>query len=264
MSLKAESDREDDTESYVLTETSASEGDFSEKSESSTEEVVENDKTPTDKTSVNMLLTEENLRNGAWLTDTMINEFLLRLKFYFDSQNTAYFGLDDPIALAALRINNENMRAENFVQIVNSSRNHWVCVAGGLDFIDQDICLFDSMTRSSIDRQLGTTCSLLVVPERLVKGNLIFKIQKVGKQRGSFCGYYALANAMALCIGLDPEGLIFDETQLREHFINIIYHNQQMSMFPYKLKARINKTAPKYLIFDLRDVELTDRQYFLD
>jgi len=265
MSLTTSLDLEDDTDEsldHSLQDTSGQEESLAAEIESIEDDA--DDHKIEENPRKNILLTEKDLRNDAWLTDIEITEFLLRIREYFESQNTAYFGLNDPIVLAGLRIGNINMRAENFVEVLNSSRNHWVCVAGGLAFPNQDICLFDSMTRSSIDPQLGTTCSLIVVPTRLAKGNLIFRIQKVGKQRRSFCGYYALANAMAICLGLDPEQLIFDELQLREHFINIIHHNQPMSMFPYNLKKRVNNTNHKNLIFDLSRVELTDRQYYLD
>jgi len=169
-------------------------------------------------------------------------------------------GLRDPTVLTALRINNINIRLENYVEVLNSNNNHWVCVSAGLNISNEDICLFDSMSRNVIDRQLGTTCSLITVLTRLEKGHLIFRNQKVSRQQGHFCGYFALANAMALCLGLDPESLIFDENQLQNHFINIVYHNQPMAMFPHRVKKRINKTHNKILIFELENADYTDRQ----
>jgi len=205
-------------------------------------------------------LTERQLRNGAWLTDREIVFFLSKIKEYFYTNNIEFQGLRDPTVLTALRTDNLNMRQDNFVEVLFSNNNHWVCVAAGLKIANEDLCLFDSMPRKKIDSQLGTTCSLISALTRLEKGHLIFKIQKVSKQRASFCGYFALANAMALCLKLDPESLIYDEDELRNHFINIIFYNQPIAMFPYTVKQRISKTAYNFLTFEMEDVEYTDRQ----
>jgi len=205
-------------------------------------------------------LTEKQLRDGAWLTDIEIVAFLDKIKEFLEINNIVFQGLRDPTVLTALRTDNINMRKDNFVEVVFSNNNHWVCVAAGLNIADEDICLFDSMSRNVIDVQLGTTCSLLTVLPRLEKGHLIFRMQKVSRQRRNFCGYFALANAMALCLGLDPESLIFEENQLRNHFINIIYNNQPTAMFPHTFKQRINKTTNKLLIFELENAQYTDRQ----
>jgi len=205
-------------------------------------------------------LTERQLRNDAWLTDIEIVAFLEKIKEYLEINNIEFQGLRDPTVLTALRTDNINMRHENFVEVLFSNNNHWVCVAAGLNIANEDICLFDSMSRNVIDVQLGTTCSLLTALPRLEKGHLIFRNQNVTKQRRHFCGYFALANAMALCLGLDPERIIFEENQLRNHFINIIFKNQTMAMFPYRFKQRVNNSTNKLLIFELANVEYTDRQ----
>ncbi len=205
-------------------------------------------------------LTERQLRNDAWLTDIEIVAFLEKIKEYLEINNIEFQGLRDPTVLTALRTDNINMRHENFVEVLFSNNNHWVCVAAGLNIANEDICLFDSMSRNVIDVQLGTTCSLLTALPRLEKGHLIFRNQNVTKQRRHFCGYFALANAMALCLGLDPERIIFEENQLRNHFINIIFKNQTMAMFPYRFKQRVNNSTNKLLIFELANAEYTDRQ----
>ncbi len=138
-----------------------------------------------------------------------------------------------------------------------SNSNHWVCVASGLPMEptnepDVDIFLFDSIPRTHIDAQLGTTCALMLNQDRLRnKSNLTFRIQKVQEQKSDLCGYYALANAMALCLGLDPEMLVFNESDLREHFISVMYDQKPLSMFPHeKMLIKDNQLA-KYQTFQL-------------
>jgi len=119
-----------------------------------------------------------------------------------------------------------------------------------LPFDGHDLSLFDSMSRRSIDPQLGTLTSLICERSMLAKGYLTYRV---------FYGYFALANAMALCIGLNPEDLVFTETDLRDHFIRIMYHDAAISMFPYMEKPRLRQKANKYLRFDLKKVQLIEQ-----
>ncbi len=186
-------------------------------------------------------LTERQLRNNAWLTDREIVFFLDKIKEYLYTNNIEFQGLRDPTVLTALRTDNLNMRQDDFVEVLFSNNNHWVCVAAGLNIANEDLCLFDSLSRRKIDTQLGTTCSLITALTRLEKGHLIFKIQKVSKQRASFCGYFDLSNAIALCLKLDPESLIYDEDQLRNHFKNIISIINQSPCFHIQLNKESTK-----------------------
>lgn len=208
------------------------------------------------KSTLNALMTETQLRNNAWLTDIEINAFLLKMKDYFNLIQIDFNGLNDPLLTTSLRFHRrDNLRKESFVEVLNSGHNHWVTVASGLPFDGQDVCLFDSMPRRNIDPQLGTTTSLLCDLSRLEKGFLIFRVQNIQTQKNQRCGYFALANAMALCNGLNPENLIFSENAIRDHFINIMFHNQPMSMFPYSERRVIRDMKRNHLIFELHDVD---------
>ncbi len=207
-----------------------------------------------------ILMTEKQLRNHEWLTDREIEAFLSKMRDYFYLNNITFRGLNDPVLLSGLRINNINMRNEHFVEVVNSGNNHWVTISAGSQFDEHDVCLFDSLPRHAIDSQLGTTASLLTIRSRLDKGYLMFKVQNVQSQKSDLCGYFALANAMALCVGLDPERLLYTENDIKNHYINIMFHNQNMSMFPYREKPELRNKNIKNLIFDLNNVQLTERQ----
>ena len=47
-----------------------------------------------------------------------------------------------------------------------------------------------------------------------------------------FCGFFALANAVTLCEGLDPEKLHFDQIEIRNHYCDIVYRGNQITPFP--------------------------------
>lgn len=202
--------------------------------------------------SISLTLSEQELRKDAWLTDREVYGFLLKLKEYLKSNQIKMNGLNDPAYLTGLLISKNHVRTEPFVEIICSNENHWVCVAVGLNQSNVDISLYDSLSRREIDAHLGSLCSLISVKERLQKGFLTFEVQNTQKQRKNYCGYYALACAMALCLGLDPEYLEFNENELREHFIGIMLKNKSMSMFPYRFKSRVYETMKPRLYFKTR------------
>ena len=80
------------------------------------------------------------------------------LKEYNVKENIFIEGLNDPVVLQSLRINNVEQRHDSFVEIIMSRNNHWVCVERGvLNRIDdgpEDVSLYDSMFRTSVDKQL--------------------------------------------------------------------------------------------------------------
>ena len=53
-------------------------------------------------------------------------------------------------------------KTHDFVRIVNNNNTHWLCVAGGLYIEDEDICLFDSLSRYSVDKNLGDQLSKFI------------------------------------------------------------------------------------------------------
>ena len=73
------------------------------------------------------------------------------------------------------------------------------------------MCLLDSSSRVKIDQELGTAIAQVLPPDALKKGYIVFKLLKTQKQASCVCGYFALAFATALCFGLDPETLFFDQ-----------------------------------------------------
>lgn len=198
---------------------------------------------------ITLSLSVRELRKDAWLTDREIYAFLMKLKHYLKSNQVKINGLNDPAYLTGLHISNTHMKTEPFVEIICSNGNHWVCIAAGLNRSTADISLYDSLPRREIDPQLGSLCSLISVNERLQKGFLTFEVKNIQNQKKNFCGYYALAFAMALCLGLDPELLEFNENELREHFIGIMFKNKDMSMFPFTYKGLVYNTMVTHLFY---------------
>ena len=128
-----------------------------------------------------------------------------------------------------------------------SRENHWVLIAGGLKIQGEDLCIFDSKYRGSIENELGENVAKILLPTIKEKGFITFRVQRVTLQKRNFCGYFSLANLCALCFGLDPEALLFDEDEIRDHYIKIVYDNHDLTMFPYssKRKSSVKNTLIK-------------------
>ena len=55
---------------------------------------------------------------------------------------------------------------------------------------------------------------------------------------GTDCGLFSLANATALCHGVDPTSCIYDQRQMRKHFWHCLL-NRRMEVFPLQWKRQI-------------------------
>ena len=180
----------------------------------------------------------DNLLKGDWLSDTDIFNFMKKLKTIFPNVN----GLEDPQVI----VNRPDLikKTKDFFRVILSNSNHWVVIAGGVDLISDELYIYDSLYRNKIEPGLGETLVKILSPDILKNDFLSFSIKKSSKQVKTFCGYFALANLTALCFGLDPETLKFNELEIRDHFLKIVYDSEQnLTMFPFELtsKPRTNK-----------------------
>ena len=121
----------------------------------------------------------------------------------------------------------------DFIRIALSNNNHWVCIAGGLCIEAEDICLFDSLFRDQIDIEL-VEATRKMFPD---KKPIVFKIQDTQKQKKTLCGHFALAFCTALCFGLDPEEIYFDEKILIKHYISCL-RNEKITMYPFTTRIK--------------------------
>ena len=63
------------------------------------------------------------------------------------------------------------------------------------------------------------------------------------------CGLFALANASALCNGIDPCTIVYTQSAMREHLCNCFHHGA-LTPFPNK-KKRQNLGPPQIETFDI-------------
>ena len=140
---------------------------------------------------------ELDLLGNECVSDTHINAAMQLLQEQHHDQN----GLCNPILLSACHSWKSN-GLNNFIQIINVSKLHWVCVSN-YNCFPHTVDVFDSIrgfsvNSSSLKNQIA---AILKTPTSSFNINFI----DVQTQMGSNdCGIFAIAFAVALCSGSDP------------------------------------------------------------
>ena len=169
-----------------------------------------------------------------------IEAFLVLLRRQFPLLS----GLEDPLKI--MYDPDKCIKTEAFIRVMLSRTNHWVCVAGGYRCENEDVLLFDSMNRTTIDKNLDRDqVRRLYPPESVIdrNGRITFKVKKTQKQTSMYCDYYALAFGTALYFQEDTEALLFDQRRIWQHFLTCIIsggRNRRAEMFPHTRKQTKN------------------------
>ncbi len=163
------------------------------------------------------------LSSGAWLTDKHVHSLSKLLALQFPARN----GLQDPLVLAETSMYKSGV--EDFVQVVNIARNHWVCVSNTLS-PPGVVEVYDSMPSysiksSSLQKQVAV---IIKAPTRS------FELKHVDVQRqvgSSDCALFAMAFATTLCMGGDPHIASYVQGAMRPHLIRC-FENRTILPFP--------------------------------
>ena len=187
-------------------------------------------------------LEKTKILNNEWLSDININNFLVKLKEHFGKEH----GLEDPLILTHCP-SQEKFKRKDFVRVIFCSSQHWVCFTSK-NSKAHTFSLYDSCPSEILDELLVETIQKTVLTE--AKDKTIKIIMRDCQEQGGIwqCGYYALANATALLYGLNPGQLVYDENSLRNHYIQIVYLNRQLSMFPHEVKNDSIQTKDKVYV----------------
>ena len=147
------------------------------------------------------------ITDGEWLTDRHIDIFNNLLIKTFPKQN----GLQSSIILSHYQ--NYNSSSHDFVQIVNVSNSHWICVSNILSPVGV-VEVYDSLP--SISRK--SWCVPKQVAKILKTKEDAFELRNVDVQRqirGNDCSLFAMAFAVALCLGQDPHIISYAQEKMR-------------------------------------------------
>ena len=172
---------------------------------------------------------ESELLNGKWLTDKHIAAASKLLSKQYPSQN----GLQDTLFLAEYYT--WTAGAADFVQIINLSRNHWVCVSN-INCPPGMVDVYDSILAYST----GSVALRKQVAAILKTQNRNFELRFVDVQRqsgGGDCALFAIATAVSLCAGQDPHLASFDQNQMRSH-LHRCFIAGKLTSFPQSSRKR--------------------------
>ena len=160
-------------------------------------------------------------QSHSWLNDRHMTAAQILLK----CAHSDVAGLQAPTLQCTRTF--EVHQEKQFVQILNLSKSHWITIST-LNCQPGTVHVYDSM-------QLGLNSSLkrIVADLMFYKGKKItIKYMHIQQQKGaSDCGLFAIATATALCNGIEPNKLQFNQKLMRQHLKRAI-EQQNLGVFP--------------------------------
>ena len=128
------------------------------------------------------------------------------------------------------------------VQVAHNGKHHWILLTsfGGC------VQIYDSL-QMNVTESLKKQMRQLFSPDDSLPP---FKIMNCQQQDGSTdCGLFAIANAVEVAAGNDPEKVIFDQTAMRPHLMSCL-ESEKLEPFPkYRLQMDdVSEDKPKVLL----------------
>ena len=162
--------------------------------------------------------------NGKWLNDLIINAAQNLLKQQFEIR-----GLQNTTLGQACQFS--IMKGE-FVQILHTTC-HWTTISTiGLGGGEQSVAVYDSLYTKISKEDSDQICCLVLSP----KSSIQLSYMNVQRQlSGSTCGLFAIAFATAICNGMDPVFLSFEEAEMRSHLLSCL---QRKLLTPFPSRQR--------------------------
>jgi hypothetical protein len=166
---------------------------------------------------------------NAWLNDRLIAACMLLLKKHF----TEIGGCIDPVMVDALRCLFPN---QTFVQVLyTGSSHHWI-TALNIHRSPGTVRVYDGMQDMpsvSVKKQIAAIC-------QMKKSSLVIQLMNVNRQNiQGDCDLLAIAHATSLFVGQDPVNVVYDQENLRQHFL---YCLEMVWLFPTSVTSTVRKS----------------------
>lgn len=175
------------------------------------------------------------LIGNEWLKGSQITFWLLDLKGKYPHIQ----GLQDP----GLYVHDsfEPNYTGLFVQVINVSQNHWICVSN-YKCEPTHLNIYDSMNTSFTQNKIEGIKKIL---KKMRPGcaSITVNVKQVQSQKNSDdCGLFSLAYSQLICNDQDPTQFEFFRQRLRPHF-NECIQNNNFTTSPHveKPTARVNR-----------------------
>lgn len=158
--------------------------------------------------------------SDGWLNDNIVNASQDLLKRQYPNiggcQNTL---LGQNLSFSIER--------KDFVQILHGL-SHWLCVSS-IGCKEGEVEVIDSSISDSIPQNIIRQVAALLHTD---KPQLKLTILDTAQQKGSSaCGLYAIASITALCSGIDPTAISFNQELMRSHLMECL-ESGKMRTFP--------------------------------
>ena len=157
---------------------------------------------------------------NGWLHSSIIQKAQVLLK----KVNPLVEGFQKP-TLGPVR--NFDVVSGEFVQILHTGRDHWVCISS-IGCLAGQVNLYDSLYNDVILQEVVDQAKDLVARD-LISLNYVPTQQQ---NNGSDCGVYAIAFATCLVFGIDLKYVSFDIVEMRPHLASCL-HAEKIELFPY-------------------------------
>ena len=175
----------------------------------------------------------------VWLTNFQIAYPMFLISNQFPHLNILFrscnWNIDGHFTKFHLMYNtSEPIIKENTFIICNAMKNHWVLLTNYKNDFNT-WRFYDSIGSSSY---LDSVVPFFKCLSEIVSTDkLIVDSMNIQSQKGvSDCGLFALANLVALCNGLDPCELKFNQNKMRAHY-NLSIENLKFEMFNNESKS---------------------------
>ena len=170
---------------------------------------------------------------NAWLDDTIIDmgQSLLKAKYgHINGMQSVILG--EKFAMVP--------QPNEFLQILNENGNHWVFIST-IGCPPATVNVYDSL-HGSLSSQ---TRRLIADVLQCKASSFELRYQDVQWQsNGSDCGLFALANASALCNGVEPTTVSFDQYRMQKHLLSC-FENCNMMPFPVRSQSQRQVRPPR-------------------
>ncbi len=131
-------------------------------------------------------------------------------------------------------------KSKPWIQILHNNDNHWLVVASGYGQ-KEGVMVYDSLLDSEPHRHTFYAVAQ-ICPEK--NDELKLLLMKTQHQKdGVSCGLFAIANATALAFGLNPSEFVYDQSDLRSHFI-LCCLNKKIEPFPFIQSRKCRNWRP--------------------
>lgn len=171
---------------------------------------------------------KQEILRGKQLNDMHVNAFQNLLKKEFGVCIGGFMN-----TLLQNRVPLELEEDKMVLQVIHVRGCHWAALqVNGKD----DICYYDSLY-DSLSQDTFEVIAQLVHSDNPV---LNVKIMNMARQNGSTdCALFALATLTCICLGMDPQTAVFDQDELRSHYISML-ESEIVASFPIKKKRRFS------------------------